>query len=71
MGDFAAHDLTRPDGLYPQHAGTACAGCHGRIDPEDRCYADASHIWHSNCWPHMDGELLGMRQRLGYWKDPA
>lgn len=71
MGDFAASDLTRPDGLYPDHAGKPCAGCNGRIDPDDRCYADGSHIWHSGCWPSTDGGLESLIRYLGRWKDPV
>lgn len=71
MGDFAAHDLTRADGLYPELAGKPCAGCNGRIDPDDRCYAGWEHIWHSGCWPEKDGSRQGLMQRLGRWKDPA
>lgn len=53
MGDFAAADLRRPDGLYPQHANSRCAGCDVRPDDEERSYADALLIWHTSCWPSL------------------
>lgn len=50
MGDWAAADLwsashTQADGF------SRCAGCGDPIEPDDRCYADWDHIWHSICWP--------------------
>lgn len=51
MGDFAHRDLTRDAGLFPNHATATCRGCGGLFVPDDRCYADADHIWHSRCWP--------------------
>lgn len=53
MGDFAASDLRRPDGLYPHHADALCAGCGKPIADNDRAYADWTHIWHSGCWPKV------------------
>lgn len=68
MGDFAAHDLWRQ---YPEHKLAACAGCRGLVKPDERCYADAGHIWHSRCWPDTDGRHKAWERHMGRWKAPV